>query len=159
MTGVLFWCSLSLLVVTLLVGLLGLRWGVLRSGARSYLHVSNGVVELDWNPRRSDNAPIWTGWRVHSYGQAGWTFGGWLPERGMNPIGGWRFIVVPLWMFAAPGLIGVVGFGFLRRRHRRRVAGSACVACGYDRRGLPEAAVCPECGVVGEVQPRVRQTS
>lgn len=29
--------------------------------------------------------------------------------------------------------------------HRRRSRGR-CLHCGYDRRGLPEAAMCPECG-------------
>jgi hypothetical protein len=31
-------------------------------------------------------------------------------------------------------------------RARRRAKVGACPACGYDRRGIPAAAVCPECG-------------
>jgi hypothetical protein len=49
-------------------------------------------------------------------------------------------------LLAAGVLLGVVeGFAFARRRARR--AKGRCVACGYDRGGLPnDAAACSECG-------------
>jgi len=48
-------------------------------------------------------------------------------------------------LLAAGVLLGAVeGFGFARRRARR--AKGRCVACGYDRGGLLNDAVCSECG-------------
>lgn len=51
-------------------------------------------------------------------------------------------------LFYAVGVAGLVGGGRLLVRGRRRRRG-ACVACGYDRRGLAAGAVCPECGGAG----------
>jgi rubrerythrin len=35
-----------------------------------------------------------------------------------------------------------------RRRAARAIAAGLCKKCGYDRRGLPADATCPECGTV-----------
>jgi hypothetical protein len=58
-----------------------------------------------------------------------------------------RTLWVPLWMPAA--VFGIVGSAPLVGRVRgavRRWRG-LCGNCGYERRGLADGAVCPECGV------------
>jgi hypothetical protein len=50
--------------------------------------------------------------------------------------------IVPIWPFAV-GAIAASAY-FWIRRGRPRIG--ACVACGYDRRGLEVDAACPECG-------------
>jgi hypothetical protein len=50
-------------------------------------------------------------------------------------------MVLGVWMLAR---LPFVGFEAWRRRRRSRRG--LCLGCGYDRRGLGEGAVCPECG-------------
>ena len=66
----------------------------------------------------------------------------WLPFRSHNT----RAVrtEVPLWM---PLVALLVPTAWLWRGEiRRRVPPLTCGGCGYDRRGLPADAVCPECG-------------
>jgi hypothetical protein len=53
--------------------------------------------------------------------------------------------VIPMWPFAvAPGIGALLLWRGERPERRRRLG--QCINCGYDRRGLEAAAVCPECG-------------
>jgi hypothetical protein len=58
----------------------------------------------------------------------------------------WRAFAIPLWMFLAPALVLT---SLLWKHDRlaslRESTGQFC-QCGYDRRGLPAARACPECG-------------
>jgi hypothetical protein len=65
----------------------------------------------------------------------------WTPDSHFYAINNW-FITVPLWIplaLAAPATV------VLWYRRSRAYAGH-CKRCGYDRRGLPPGAACPECG-------------
>jgi hypothetical protein len=73
----------------------------------------------------------------------------WRPEVGSVSylVGSGRrwFLDLPLWIpFLAAAAFTVIAW----RRHFRRQAEShiACPSCGYDLRGLADAAPCPECG-------------
>jgi hypothetical protein len=47
-----------------------------------------------------------------------------------------------------PVLLTTLPAAFLWYKDRRRFGTHACGGCGYDRRGLPAQAKCPECGTV-----------
>jgi hypothetical protein len=47
-----------------------------------------------------------------------------------------------------PFLLTVVPAALLWYANRSRIGPGICVRCGYDRRGLPAEAKCPECGTV-----------
>jgi len=87
------------------------------------------------------------------YGVA-WVKGGVYPTGAFQ-----RFAPVPLtplWgglagdavIWGAAWWVGIAGVGAGRAWWRRRKAGT-CGACGYDLRGLPAGAPCPECGGAG----------
>lgn len=42
----------------------------------------------------------------------------------------------------------VLHWVFGKSQRRQRLAGGRCLACDYDRSGLPDDIPCPECGVV-----------
>jgi hypothetical protein len=75
--------------------------------------------------------------RMRPYG-SGWHWDMWRWSRGQGVVG------APIWLFAVALSAGGVLMVVNGRRARR--APSACVACGYDLRGLGPGAVCPECG-------------
>lgn len=52
-----------------------------------------------------------------------------------------RAVWLPLWLFAAAGLVGTLGFARLAGRKRRS---GGCSNCGYDLRASEGR--CPECG-------------
>jgi hypothetical protein len=56
----------------------------------------------------------------------------------------WPGLISNFAIFAAAFGVGRFTLAGMMRTHRRRR--SRCVCCGYDRRGLAVAAVCPECG-------------
>lgn len=56
---------------------------------------------------------------------------------------GSMFLKLPIWMLLAP-VVAVAAAMFVVPRFRKRPG--ECRRCGYDRRGLPAGAVCPECG-------------
>ena len=94
-------------------------WGTTYRGA----DFTYGLARLT----AADPAPQWT-WRFFDPG----------------PIG--KHLFLPLWMpaalAAAPALL--LWVQDIRMRHRDRAG--HCIRCGYDRRGLPALANCPECG-------------
>jgi len=53
-----------------------------------------------------------------------------------------RVVAIPLWPVVV-AFAGVTAYSWLPTR---RSAGPACSACGYDRAGLDDNHVCPECG-------------
>jgi hypothetical protein len=57
-------------------------------------------------------------------------------------------VVVPLWPLIVVAALPMTVISVRERRARRRASCSLCPACGYDRRGIPEGAPCPECGTV-----------
>jgi hypothetical protein len=57
---------------------------------------------------------------------------------------GWAW--VPLWMPAAPVLAWSGGLWWRDVLARRRRPVGLCERCGYDRKGIGEGSVCPECG-------------
>lgn len=67
------------------------------------------------------------------------------------------YVWIPIWAFTlGAGLLGAVGWRWERSaRNRARVG--CCRECGYDCRGLPGGATCPECGAANPVaEPRSR---
>lgn len=59
---------------------------------------------------------------------------------------GIRIAMVPHWFVAAIACIPALLWLRATRRHRRRIRGGLCLACGYDLRESRER--CPECGTV-----------
>jgi len=59
----------------------------------------------------------------------------------LPPAARYRSIKVPLWMLAAPLVLGVAWVAL----RRWRTPPGHCRGCGYDLRGTP-GSVCPECG-------------
>lgn len=71
----------------------------------------------------------------------------WLPASlpAVYPLASFGFLL-PLWI---PIVLTAIPTGLLvraERRERRRMRAHLCAKCGYDRRGLVDGAVCPECG-------------
>jgi hypothetical protein len=63
--------------------------------------------------------------------------------RAVLPVG----LVVDALVFGLPVPVVASGLAALRRCRRRRRG--LCAGCGYNRKGLAEGAVCPECGSKG----------
>jgi hypothetical protein len=59
---------------------------------------------------------------------------------------GFRHVRVPLYAIALPPALASTAAWRLDTRARRRARVGHCPACNYDRRGIPAASVCPECG-------------
>jgi len=92
---------------------------------------------------------------------AGWERDG-TAEDGSGVVGGetalaWAWptaVSLPLlalnmlvWWVPMAGLV-LAAEGLVALARRRRVARGRCRACGYDRSGIAQGAVCPECGSV-----------
>jgi hypothetical protein len=77
---------------------------------------------------------------------------GWPAPAGLSRIGADRRLpLTPRWGLLWDTLIfsgGIAALLFGPAMGRRVMRGwrGRCLACGYDRRGLPAGAVCPECG-------------
>jgi hypothetical protein len=82
----------------------------------------------------------------------GWSWGPrwhrvWFPggHTAPSPMGGTVFrMTLPLWIVWGP--LAFAAWKFDRRFVARWRQPGQCLGCGYDMTGLPEAAVCPECG-------------
>ena len=68
-------------------------------------------------------------------------------DWGQAPPGNWAYcwVYIPLWLLFP---VAAVPAAVLWRRSMRLVDG-VCSRCGYDRTGLREDALCPECGDPG----------
>jgi hypothetical protein len=124
------------------------------------------IVE-QWDGRRQARAALWSGcltlvWSVEIYPPAHpvpryWAWGS-MREARLSWFEGspWlfryseattatrreRMANVPLWPF---GTAALVVSALAWRSWRVSVRPWRCRGCGYDRRGLPEGAACPEC--------------
>jgi hypothetical protein len=79
--------------------------------------------------------PLWRWW--YSTDLAATSARGWSQDE----------IALPLWPAILLLLILTLVLHYEPRAKRRQRLGQ-CLACGYDRRGLPDGAKCPECGAV-----------
>jgi hypothetical protein len=115
------------------------QWVEIREGRLSVDLVRDGVV---FDP--SDPA---LGWILLHNGPPGspYHFGFYLwPD--WYSTADTQSLSIPLWMFALPWAILTAVFWRWDALARRRARLNLCPACNYDRRGLPAASVCPECG-------------
>lgn len=55
-------------------------------------------------------------------------------------------VQVPIWSLVLPAALATAVAWRSDAIARRRFRAGACASCGYDRRGLADDAVCPECG-------------
>jgi hypothetical protein len=85
-------------------------------------------------------------------GEIGWRYGTgpmgfhWLPSAGLSK--GQSWILMPFWVPLTLVLALTAAAWRLDTLARRRARLNHCPTCNYDRRGLPAASPCPECGVV-----------
>lgn len=68
----------------------------------------------------------------------------WVPELRVNTLSDWS-VQIPLWI---PLLLTTATAATLWTKRLRTPRGHC--RCGYDRRGLPATAPCPECGRAAE---------
>jgi hypothetical protein len=71
------------------------------------------------------------------------TFRWWLTWEEDNIF---RELDIPTWTLVALAAATATGAWRLDTLARRRARAGLCPACNYDRRGIPAASVCPECG-------------
>lgn len=71
----------------------------------------------------------------------------WMPaaQTYSTPDGGGAWVRLPLWLLLIPAA-PIAGHALVAGIRALRAVPGACARCGYDRAGLPEGAVCPECG-------------
>jgi hypothetical protein len=59
-----------------------------------------------------------------------------------------RFVAVPLWLVSGPLLLMTAIAWRLDTLARRRAHAGSCPKCGYDRTGIGDDVICPECGTL-----------
>ncbi|MGH7132253.1 MAG: hypothetical protein ACREJO_09945 [Phycisphaerales bacterium] len=153
----------SVLAAVLMVG--SIWWRVTFDGAQTSVAVVAGSIELRAVNLNSGVASQLIGERRSvrvDREEAGWK---WWFEResiqfsgtsafaigtGTLIAGGGRYArtTVPLWPAAAALCSGTTWLVIVDRRRRLRRAGGCCLGCGYELRGLPPGAACPECGAI-----------
>jgi hypothetical protein len=79
------------------------------------------------------------GWGVR------WGWSGYYWWIGRTKIPGYTALDISIWM---PFLLAIfpTGYVWVRDARAKRLLLDHCVACQYDRHGLPAASPCPECG-------------
>lgn len=68
----------------------------------------------------------------------------WLPSRA-NAMK-CDFLAIPLWSLIPLAAIPVWWIRYTDQRALRRTQQGRCPSCNYNRTGLPQGAICPECG-------------
>jgi hypothetical protein len=127
------------------------QWLSYMTGEYRAFFVGRGFVRAEWSHQRWPSYAR-NGWIPHNP-REGWTRGWYSAQQPLQ--GAWLWmpygcaegknvngvVVLPLW---CPVLVmGVPAWLAWRRDVRDR---NWCYWCDYERRGLAEAAVCPECG-------------
>jgi hypothetical protein len=116
----------------------GVWWASPRSPPWEYsLALSAGSIQLIRSDQYFGTESGYTGVHRHRNGilwRAFW--------RNGSPM----VVLLPLWFVAAPSLLTTVLAWRLDALARRRARLGFCPICHYDRTGLAEPAICPECG-------------
>ena len=127
--------------------------GVVRSSPSGYrLAFARGQVGVLIPTKESDRRDIHWYWLGSP--ESGFHVYWWLSYPTWGSIPG---VAIPVWMIAAPSML-ITSLAFridsLARRAERR---GKCFKCGYDRTGLSQSAICPECGTAPAItQSKVR---
>jgi hypothetical protein len=111
-----------------------------------------------WVSRRGTSIVVFNGQLFASAkpseGAGGTTFL-WLPRDTSGPFRWWfgrsgsrasAVVWIPLWLPVVILFAPTVALWRLDVAARRRARLGLCRECNYDRRGIPAASVCPECG-------------
>lgn len=130
-------------------------WGVnLLCGTLTVRHINSAVISAK---RQVGTLPL--GWTSKPVTPSQGGFQWWLSRQehhesygvvGIRRLNGFGivaiYVTVALW--PVPVLLLIPGLVLWRRGRRISLAflSGRCLACGYDRRGLPAGACCPECG-------------
>lgn len=117
------------------------RWELGLNDDGRVFTVSRGVVHMAWPMEEYEYTPLVSIGRCSSNFRIGMPSFTEIPSSRSSS--GFWIVVLPLWM---PFLLGL-GLAAPVLLHMRRMRfGNVCPACDYDRTGLPDDAVCPECG-------------
>src|SRR5262245_18640253 len=110
------------------------------SATGTHVIVAKGALSLSWYQVGPSGDPA-AGWQAESQHTPSLVWRGfWLRSPAS-----WR-LVVPLWpLLVATFLTAATAWRWDVLARRRALAGK-CPTCGYDCRGLPARAACPECG-------------
>lgn len=126
--------GIAVLASLLVVWGLSVVWGCGYKGDSFALGIVQGRITI-WSYPRNSGIGNPTGWKL---GADRFEPIRWLPECWVER--GWYVFAMPVWIPAAIALVVTVCV------RQKRVLQEECPSCGYDRSGLREAAVCPECG-------------
>ena len=161
------WLCLLVVFASLaaLVTVATIWWRVTFDGAQSSIALVAGSIEFRSVTLNSAAAPQRIGppsvVRVERE-EAGWKW--WLERQSIDFSGTSAFAIgtgtliagggtytrttVPIWPGVVALCAGTGGLVVVDRRRRLRVARGWCAECGYELRGLPAGAACPECGAI-----------
>lgn len=135
-------------VLTALLAMLWLAsavWYVGYTGRKLVLHVEPGRAVLLLEAMPASSIARRTFWESHAQLlQAPWRW--WFDGGSVGGATGFTWIAVPLWVPAAATLMLTMTAFRVDTLARRRERMNLCKTCGYDRTGLVNTSVCPECG-------------
>jgi hypothetical protein len=113
---------------------------------RWYVILLKGALSFEFYvSTHPDATERWCSWqvpRLHVIEQSG--RGAWWWSSSLRDE--FRIVYVPLWMPVGACVIGAFPAWLLDARAKRRLRKGLCPRCNYDRAGIAEEAVCPECG-------------
>lgn len=117
-----------------------------QSGGGWFVFLSGGCVGVGTAGHSAASDPLMNvGWYSLRFKRFSMEQMSWRPQyRALS--GGYREVVVPLWIHALASLM-LSGFAWrLDTLATRRAKLGACPACSYSRTGLAPSDPCPECG-------------